>query len=37
MIGGHERGFLEEARSSFAIPHEEEYFSGFSSEDLVTT
>jgi hypothetical protein len=27
---------LEEAGSSFVIPHEEEYFSGFSSEDLVT-
>jgi hypothetical protein len=36
MRGGHERKFLGEARSSFAIPHEEEYFSGFSSEDLVT-
>jgi hypothetical protein len=36
MSGGHERKFLEEAGSSFAIPHEEEYFSGFSSEDLVT-
>jgi hypothetical protein len=24
--GGHERKFLEEAGSSFAIPHEEEYF-----------
>jgi hypothetical protein len=36
MSGGHERKFLEEAGSSFVIPHEEEYFSGFSSEDLVT-
>jgi hypothetical protein len=26
MSGGHERKFLEEAGSSFAIPHEEEYF-----------
>jgi hypothetical protein len=36
MSGGHKRKFLEEAGSSFVIPHEE-YFSGFSSEDLVTT
>jgi hypothetical protein len=36
MSGGHERKFLEEAGSSFAIPHEEEYFSSFSSEDLAT-
>jgi hypothetical protein len=36
MSGGHERRFLEEAGSSFVIPHEEEYFSGFNSEDLVT-
>jgi hypothetical protein len=36
MSGGHERKFLDEASSSFAIPHEEEYFSGFNSEDLVT-
>jgi CHASE1-domain containing sensor protein len=36
MSGGHERKFLDEALSSFAIPHEEEYFSGFSSKDLVT-
>jgi hypothetical protein len=36
MSGGHERKFLEEAGSSFAIPHEEEYFSDFSSKDLVT-
>jgi chromosome segregation ATPase len=35
MSGGHERKFVEEAGSSFVIPHEEEYFSGFSSEDLV--
>jgi hypothetical protein len=37
MSGGHERRFLEEDGSSFAIPHEEEYFNSFSSEDLVTT
>jgi hypothetical protein len=36
MSGGHDHKFLEEAGSSFAIPHEKEYFSGFSSEDLVT-
>jgi hypothetical protein len=36
MSGGHERKFLEEAGSSFVIPHEEEYFNSFSSEDLVT-
>jgi hypothetical protein len=36
MSGGHERKFLEEAGSSFAIPHEEEYFGGFSSADLIT-
>jgi hypothetical protein len=36
MSGGHERRFLEEAGSSFAIPHEEEYFNSFSSEDQVT-
>jgi hypothetical protein len=36
MSGGHERKFLEEDRSSFSIPHEEEYFSGFSSADLIT-
>jgi hypothetical protein len=36
MSGGHERKLLEEAGSSFAIPHEEEYFSGLSSKDLVT-
>jgi hypothetical protein len=36
MSGGHERRFLEEAGSSFVIPHEEEYFGGFNSEDLVT-
>jgi hypothetical protein len=28
--------FLEEVGLSFAIPHEEEYFGGFSSADLVT-
>jgi hypothetical protein len=32
--GGHERKFLEEAGSSFAIPHEEEYFGKLSSADL---
>jgi hypothetical protein len=36
MSGGHERKFLEEVGPSFAIPHEEEYFSGFSSDELVT-
>jgi uncharacterized protein YjaG (DUF416 family) len=36
MSGGHEHKFLEEAGSSFAIPHEEEYFGGFSSTDLIT-
>jgi hypothetical protein len=36
MSGGHERKFLEEVGSSFGIPHEEEYFSGFSSKDLIT-
>jgi hypothetical protein len=36
MSSGHERRFLKEAGSTFAIPHEEEYFSGFSSKDLVT-
>jgi hypothetical protein len=36
MSGDHEHKFLEEAGSSFAIPHEEEYFSSFSSEDLAT-
>jgi hypothetical protein len=34
--GGHERKFLEEAGSSFAIPHEEEYFGKLSSTDLTT-
>jgi DNA repair exonuclease SbcCD ATPase subunit len=34
--GGHERKFLEEAGSSFAIPHEEEYFGNLSSADLTT-
>jgi hypothetical protein len=34
--GGHERKFLEEAGSSFAIPHEEEYFAKLSSADLTT-
>jgi hypothetical protein len=32
----HERKFLEEAGSSFAIPHEEEYFGNLSSTDLTT-
>jgi hypothetical protein len=36
MSGGHERKFLEEARSSFTIPHEEEYFGNLSSADLTT-
>jgi hypothetical protein len=34
--GGHERKFLEEAGSSFAIPHEEEYFRKLSSAELTT-
>jgi hypothetical protein len=34
--GGHECKFLEEAGSSFAIPHEEEYFGQLSSTDLTT-
>jgi hypothetical protein len=34
--GGHERKFLEEAVSSFAIRHEEEYFGNLSSVDLTT-
>jgi hypothetical protein len=34
--GGHERKFLEEAGSSFAIPHKEEYFGNLSSADLTT-
>jgi hypothetical protein len=34
--GGHERKFLEEAGSSFAIPHEEEYFGNLSSAELTT-
>jgi hypothetical protein len=34
--GGHDRKFLEEAGSSFAIPHEEEYFGKLSSADLTT-
>jgi hypothetical protein len=33
---GHERKFLEEAGSSFTIPHEEEYFGNLSSADLTT-
>jgi flagellar biosynthesis GTPase FlhF len=36
MSGGHELKFLEEAGSSFAIPHEEEYFGDLSSADLIT-
>jgi hypothetical protein len=36
MSGGHECKLLEEAGSSFTIPHEEEYFDGFSSTDLIT-
>jgi hypothetical protein len=36
MSGGHECKFLEEAGSSFAIPHEEEYFGKLSSDDLIT-
>jgi hypothetical protein len=34
--GGHERKFLEEAGSSFAIPHKEEYFRKLSSTELTT-
>jgi hypothetical protein len=34
--GGHEHKFLEAAGSSFAIPHEEEYFGNLSSADLTT-
>jgi hypothetical protein len=34
--GGHERKFLKEAGSSFAIPHEEEYFGKLSSTELTT-
>jgi hypothetical protein len=34
--GGHEHKFLEEAGSSFAIPHEEEYFEKLSSTELTT-
>jgi hypothetical protein len=34
--GGHERKFLEEAGSSFVIPHEEEYFRKLSSTELTT-
>jgi hypothetical protein len=36
MSGSHEREFLEEAGSSFVIPHEEEYFGKLSSDDLIT-
>jgi hypothetical protein len=36
MSGGHERKFLEEAGSSFAIPHEEEYFGNTRSAGLTT-
>jgi hypothetical protein len=35
--GGRERKFLEEAGSSFTIPHEEEYFGKLSSTELTTT
>jgi hypothetical protein len=34
--GSHERKFLEEAGSSFAIPYEEEYFGNLSYADLTT-
>jgi hypothetical protein len=34
--GGHERKFLEEAGSSFFIPHEEEFFGKLSSTKLTT-
>jgi hypothetical protein len=34
--GGHEHKFLEEAGSSFAIPHEEVYFEKLSSTELTT-
>jgi hypothetical protein len=34
--GGHERKFLEEAGSSFAIPHEEEFFGKLSSTEITT-
>jgi hypothetical protein len=34
--GGHEHKFLEEAGSSFAIPHEEEYFGKLSSTEPTT-
>jgi hypothetical protein len=34
--GGHEHKFLEEAGSSFAIPHEKEYFGKLSSTELTT-
>jgi hypothetical protein len=37
MSGSHERKFLKEAGSSFAIPHKEEYFGDFNSVDLITT
>jgi hypothetical protein len=36
MSGGHDHKFLEEAGSSFAIPHEEGYFGNLSSVDLIT-
>jgi hypothetical protein len=36
MSGGHERKFLEEAGSSFAIPQKKEYFGNLSSADLTT-
>jgi hypothetical protein len=36
MSSGHECKFLEQAGSSFAIPHEEEYINGFSLAELIT-
>jgi DNA repair exonuclease SbcCD ATPase subunit len=36
MSSGHECKFLEEVGSSFAIPHEEEYFGNLSTADLTT-
>jgi hypothetical protein len=36
MSGRHERKFLEEAGSSFVIPHEEEYFGKLNSTELTT-
>lgn len=34
MSGGHECKFLDEAGFSFAMPHEEEHFGSFSSQEL---